>query len=120
MVIQWKEMWDNVFIDGIRYNWFYNTNNSPYNNNVFWGDIQVMQPTKTALSNKIYYTSPNWYNEMKVELMETRDKYNEALATINALWKELQKMIELNKMLGKENEILLEQKEAIWQSIQKK
>lgn len=56
----------------------------------------------------------------KEELRKTKEEYDKIYHTLNVIGEQLLKQIELNKILWRENEILLEQKEAIWQSIQKK
>lgn len=58
--------------------------------------------------------------KLKKELEEVKEEYNILYNSLNTVGEQLLKQIALNKILAKENEILLEQKEAIWQSIQKK
>lgn len=56
---------------------------------------------------------------LEKELENIKEEYNILYNSLNTIWEQLLKQIALNKILARENEILLEQKEAIWQSIQK-
>lgn len=85
----------------------------------YWKLVNATTTTNTgSVSFKTFPSSE--VDFLEEELKRVKEEYNILYNSLNTIGEQLLKQIALNRILAKENEILLEQKEAIWQSIQKK